>query len=177
MYRNSRKFSQSVRAWLRSEGAGAQRGAEWHLRSAFTSLAPPAPSADFVEATMLRLGVPYRTKAVSTAGSAYKLLVSACLTAAGVALVTVPAALMPWIASLRPALVVQWWASVLVALSQRLATGFAVWKVLTEVGETVAAVLASPSALLVLTVALVVSFATFRALSGLMSFERGTQNV
>jgi hypothetical protein len=84
---------------------------------------------------------------------------------------------MPWIASLRPALVVQWWASVLVALSQRLATGFAVWKVLTEVGETVAAVLASPSALLVLTVALVVSFATFRALSGLMSFERGTQNV
>lgn len=107
----------------------------------------------------------------------YKLLVSACLTAAGAALVMVPAALMPWVASLSPALLVQSWTSVLVALSQRLASGFAVWKVLTEIGETVAEALASPSALLALTVALVVSLATFRALSGLVSFERGTQNV
>ena len=107
----------------------------------------------------------------------YKLLVSACLAAAGVALVIVPAALMPAMATLRPALLVQGWTSVLVALSQRLASGFAVWKVLTEIGETVAQALASPSALLALTVALAVSFATFRALSGLVSFERGTQNV
>ena len=177
MYRSHSKFRRAVRSWLRSERVGEQRDAERHLRRAFRSLASPVPSADFVEATMLRLGVPYRARTVSQPGSVYKLLVSACLTAAGAALVMVPAALMPWVASLRPALLVQSWTSVLVALSQRLASGFAVWKVLTEIGETVAQALASPSALLALTVALAVSFATFRALSGLVSFERGTQNV
>ena len=177
MSSNHKKFRRAIRSWLRSERAGEQRDAERHLRSAFRSLASPAPSADFVETTMRRLGVPYRAREISRPGGLYKLLVSACLAAAGAALVVVPAALMPWVASLRPALLVQSWTSVLVALSQRLASGFAVWKVLTEIGETVAEALASPSTLLALTVALAVSFATFRALSGLVSFERGTQNV
>ena len=66
--------------------------------------------------------------------------------------------------------------TVIVTFSQRVASGFAVWKVFTEIGETVAAVLASPSALAVLTVAMAVSFVTFRALTGLVPIERGTQN-
>jgi hypothetical protein len=125
---------------------------------------------------MKRLGIDYRAQVTAPSGL-FKFMVSACLAAAGVALALVPSALMPWIGSLRPALVVQWWTSVLVGVSQRFASGFAVWKVLTEIGETVADAVTSPMMIAALTVALILSFATFRALSGLVSFERGAQNV
>ena len=175
MYRSRHRFTRAIGSWLTSERDGADSSAEKHLRHAFTLLTPPAPSAEFVESTMRRLGVEYQ--AAARPGSVYKVIVSACLTAAGVALILVPSAVMPWISSLRPALIVQSWTSVLVGLSQRLASGLAVWKVLAEVGETVALALASPIAITALTAAFAVSFATFRALTGLVSFERGAQNV
>lgn len=170
------RFNRALRCWLRSEQDGSERAAERHLRQAFELLSPPTPGPLFVESTMRRLGVDYRAT-VSAPSGLFKLLVSACLTAAGVALTLAPGVLAPFIGALRPALVVQWWTSVLVALSQRFASGLAVWKVLTEIGETVALAVTSPLTMAALTGALVVSFATFRVLSGLVSFERGAQNV
>ena len=177
MHRMSRRFKMTFSAWIAAERRGDVDQAERSLRRLFSVLPTPAPGSDLVMATLEQLGVRVGRRVRTVPGRLFKLLVSACLAIAGAALLLAPSVVGPPLRAINPAWVVELWTSALIAVSQRLAGGMAVWRVMSDVGDMVAAALASPATMAALAIVLVMSLVTFRALMELVAFERRTGNV
>lgn len=169
------RFYRRLARWLQAEHGGDEIRAEQSFQRVFRLLAVPAPGRDLVAETMLKLG--FEGRSLSTVpGGVFKTAVACALAAAGSAVVIAPSVVAPWLQTLKLSWIVNWWTATIIGASQRLANGLEVWRVLEKIGETLAMTLASPVSVAALSLAIVIIFATFRALTGLVSLERSVGN-
>lgn len=173
-----RRLKKAVRSWLDAESARDANRAEAALRAVFLRLPVYAPPSDFVDRVLLRLGI--RSEELTAhRGLTLQLkgVLGLCYVLAGLAVMWLPGFLGSLWSGLGPGKAIEVGAGVLVALTERLAEGIAVWGTLSGVARVVSTNVASPAVLSAVAAAALIGVIAFRLLHGLLVTEKDARYV
>lgn len=175
MARAKARLQMTVARWLAAESGADRRRAELALRQVFLRLPVPTPAPDFVDRVLWRLGLlPQPAPAAASFGFRWKAVLAVCWTLAALATTLMPQALGALWVGLRPGKLVDYSAGLVVMVSERLASGLAVWETLSGVVAVVVSRLSAPTLLAASLVAALISIAAFGVLHGLLSPQRSS---
>jgi hypothetical protein len=167
--------------WLTAERGDREEEAEKALAALFTALPRRAPAAGFADRVALRLaqaaGEAGRVGDRFFARRAVRWAVAAALLVSGGFLVVLPALIAGLVPAVRPAALVAAAADLVAGLGRWVGGGLAVWEVLASISRAVAAVVATPTGVVVLTAVALVSITAFRLLADLLGRERSIRYV
>lgn len=169
----SRRLQQAVNRWLRAE-RDAVDDSESGLRSVFQALPAPRLPAGFADRVMLGAGLTMPQRATTPLLWRIALGIAFALSAAAAA--TAPRIALGVMNRITPGDLLRLVAGTVVETCQRLAEGLAIWQTLSSIGETLAAVLSTPSILTALLAAMLLSAGGLRMLHGLLAVDRRSGN-
>jgi hypothetical protein len=167
----SQQARQAIRSWIEAELSGLEERAERRLYEVFSMLPQPRPSVGFTASTLAALAPSGLLRERPERGG-FRLLVAASLALAALALAVVPPTIFPVLQVFEATAVVGWVSSGVIAVAQRLGQAAVFWDLAGAVAAMVAETAQTPSSFAALALMLTLSFASLRALSGLVSAER-----
>jgi hypothetical protein len=172
-------LKKAVLDWLRQEQVGSDQGAERALHQAMSKLPGTPIPVGFAERVLVAAGITPEAerKGLQDPAWALRFTLAVSLMLSGLAALLVPGLLQPTLGLLQPARLVGVILGGLVAFFQRLGTGLAYWRDLTEAGAVVASVFSSPTFLGAVAVGVLVSLIAFRLLQGVIDSERSARYV
>jgi hypothetical protein len=164
----------SLRQWLRAEGADDTERAEGALRGVFRRLADPAPSLGFADAVMARV-LPIRHQEQIAVG--WRVLLATSLVLVALTVAVLPLFLWPIAELVRFSSVVSLAASLVVAASQALAGWLAFWQSLGEATRVLLEIVSKPSVAAMMIAVAGLGVLVVRVLAGLKALDRSVDNV
>jgi hypothetical protein len=175
----NQSLKKAVQDWLEREQVGSDQESEQALRQVMSRL-PEAPiPVGFAERVLVSAGIapePGRTGLLDPAW-ALRFTLAISLLLSGLAAVLVPSLLQPTLGLLQPARMIGVILGGLVAFFQRLGSGLAYWRDVSEAGAVLSSVFSSPIFLGVMAVSVILSLVAFRLLQGLIDSERSARYV
>ncbi|MCP3957223.1 MAG: hypothetical protein GY719_05165 [bacterium] len=161
------RLDMTMRRWLAAEQAGREADAERALARMFAALPMSAASAGFADRVLASAGL--RSTALAWWGRA---AVAALLLITGLALAYTLPLVVGLAALVAPGEVFAAVVQGFVGLANRVDEVVAIWHILARVMETLTAIATAPPVAITLLTLTILSAATFRGLSGLLSPER-----